>query len=237
MADKCPEGATWELVKCGSPTKPPHKREKTPGTCSRTKGFCVPPTPDWTCWQHGKDYVLVKNPRHFKDCADAVDTFNKEAAQGLYEANTQPFVRYTSSTPKLTKTNGQWTASTALRWSVDASKTVVNLPEITWDNMSDADKAAVKRATDALLAHEEGHVQLAVDYAAELSANGGDKISATGATQQAARDALKERMADRTQEVVAELGQRNSTYDDTTEHGQKQSNLPGGVDAQLDCPE
>ena len=238
MADKCPDGTTWQLVKCGKPTKPPHKDEKNPGTCSRTKGFCVPPTPDWTCWQHGKDYVLVKEPRHFKDCKDAVNTFNQETAQGQHEATTKPYLRYTSppATTTAAKSGKSWTARTTLRWSVDASKTIVTIPEITWDDMTDADKAAAKSVADALLAHEEGHVQKAVDYAAELSAGGGDKLSATGATEQEARNALNQKITDRTREVGAELNKRNGDYDDITQHGVKQSNLPGGKDARLVCP-
>jgi hypothetical protein len=237
MADnKCPDGTTWQLVTCGKPTKPPHKNEKNPGVCSRTKGFCVPPTPDWTCWQHGKNFILVKEPRHFKDCKDAVATFNKEAAEGKHEASTQPGLQFSGPPPTVSKSGKNWTAKIALRWSVDASKTVVTIPDITWDDMSDADRDAVRAVVAALQAHEEGHVQTAVDYAAELSANGGDILSATAPTEQEARDALKRKITERRQAVTSELNQRNNSYDDTTAHGVKQSNLPGGVDVRLECP-
>ena len=52
--------------------------------------------------------------------------------------------------------------------------------------ISAADKAAVKAVTEALIAHEEGHVQTAVDYARELSSGGGDTRTGRGATEKAA---------------------------------------------------
>src|SRR5262245_40562745 len=99
----CPKGTTYKLVPCGKPTKSPYTGENNPGTCSRVKGFGVPPTPKWTCWQHGRDYVTIKNRRDFKDCADAVATFAAEAKANKYEASTQPFLKYSGSTIAVTQ--------------------------------------------------------------------------------------------------------------------------------------
>ena len=232
--DDCPAGTTHMLVTCGKATQPPHKDEKNPGTCSRVKGFCVPPVPDWTCWQHGKSFSLVKKPRHFKDCADAVATFKKEKIAKKYDAKTQPALSSLHpSKATFRQSKGVWTASYTVTWSVDASNTVVTIPDISWDNMTAADIAAVQRVSEALQAHEEGHVAVADKYAKEIS---GETVSATGASQQAALTALEQALADHTIDVGTTLTDRGDAYDDLTAHGEHQSNIKGGMDVTLDCP-
>lgn len=238
MAIQCPQGSERLLVTCGKPTRPPHTDEKNPGTCSRTKVFCVSPgasAPDWACWQHDQQYQTETTSLTFQNCADAAEKLSQGLSSNQYAGGTIPVLTYAASFQYRRNNNGQWTCEATLRWSVNTAETVVRLPDITWPNMTAAEKAAVQRALNALRAHEEGHIRVAETYASELSANGGEKLSASGDSKQLAKEAVQQWLKTHEQNVTAELDRRGNAYDELTQHGLQQSNI-GGQDVLLICP-
>lgn len=242
MATKCPDGSTWILVTCGEPTKPPHDDEVNPGTCSRKKGFCIAPgqaLPDWACFQHGGKYNLVKIPLSFTDCAEAANYFSQEGAEDRYAGQTEPGLYYSSPETRSAKNSqGGWTYRTTIRWAVDAATTTVTLPDVSWPNMTDAEQAAVQNMTDALRAHEEGHIDVAGSYVDELNGSDGkgEVVSASGTTKAEAREALLQALAAREKAVKEALDSLGAEYDAITKHGLKQSAV-GGENVILVCPQ
>jgi hypothetical protein len=220
------------LVKCGEKTKPPHTDEVNPGTCSRVKAFCLEkgePTPDWNCYQHGgDDYPHQITKRMFDNCADAVKKLT-----GVPAAESEVYIKATGNSTYRKNKDGSYTGDISLSWSINRSASFVAGLEISWPNMSAADKAAVKEVQDALEAHEQGHFHIAEEYLQEL--NGGGKITVTAATKEAAEKKLKAQVADKISIGNTELANRQKEYDDLTNHGVDQSKV-GGKDVKLKCP-
>lgn len=129
---------------------------------------------------------------------------------------------------------GNYTCTATPHWSFDREKMVINLPQYSWPNMTDAEKAAVQKALDALRVHEEGHVTIVEEYVAEIAGKK-TSISGSGATQAAARDACKKNLAQYEAEIFDAHRKRHTGYDEKTESGTTQSAV-GGEDAQLICP-
>lgn len=232
MSTKCTEGRTKVLVKCGEKTKPPHTDEVNPGTCSRVKAFCLAkgePTPDWNCFQHGgDDYPHKITQRMFDNCADAV----KKLAE-VHAADSEIYLLASGKSKYSKNKNGSYTGEISLNWSIDRSISFVAGLEISWPNMSAADKAAVKDVQEALEAHEQWHFHIGEEYLQEL--NDGSKITVTGATKESAEKKLKAQIADKISMVNTELAKRQEDYDELTNHGVDQSKV-GGKDVKLKCP-
>lgn len=231
---KCGKGKVSKQVRCGERTKPPHTDEKNPGTCSRVKAFCLAPgepDPDWACWQHR--YRTVENQREFQNCADAAAALQKDAEANIPAATTAYQIKSTVS-----YTNGnngsEFTCDATVYWQVDWGSMVINMPQYSWPNMTDAEKAAVQSALDALRQHEEGHVNITEQFVDELS-NSAIKISGSGATPAAARKDCENKVASHQTKTGADLRNRQDEYDHQTHHGANQSAI-GGTDVKLICP-
>lgn len=233
---KCGKGKVAQTVTCGKPTKPPHTDEKNPGTCSRTKVFCLArgeAAPDWTCWQHLPRYQTVYKEREFKDCADAAAQLQADAKNDIAAATTEYSIK-DSPTTSYSGTEGNYTCTATPNWSFDRGKMVINLPRYSWPNMSAAEKAAVDKAINALRVHEEGHVTIVEEFVAEVDGRK-SRISGSGTTKADALAACKKKLSEYEADIFAEHRKRQSEYDDKTKHGSKQSEV-GGEDAQLVCP-
>lgn len=233
---KCGKGKVARSVKCGEPTKPPHTDEVNPGTCSRVKVFCLAPgeaEPDWACWQHIPRYQTVYKPREFLNCADAAAKLRDEAKNDMPAATTQYRLK-DSPTTSYSGKEGNYTCTATAHWSVDRENMVVNLPQYSWPNMTDAEKAAVQKALNALRDHEEGHVTITEEYAKELSGKTGS-VSGSGPTKKAALEACQKKLAQYEAGILGEQEKRQDEYDDKTKHGTKQSAV-GGEDVEIVCP-
>lgn len=233
---KCGKGKVSVTVKCGEATKPPHTDEVNPGTCSRVKVFCLSPgeaAPDWACWQHIPRYQIASKPREFLNCADAAAKL-KEDAKNKVAAATTEYLLKNAPTTKYSGTEGKYTCTATPNWSLDRDKMVINLPSITWPNMTEAEKAAVQKALNALLKHEEGHVALTEDYVKELAGRKAT-VSGAGATKKDALAACSAALREYEAGILRELKDRHSGYDDETASGTKQSEV-GGEDVELVCP-
>ncbi len=232
MSNKCTEGRMKVLVKCGEKTKPPYTDEVNPGTCSRVKAFCLAksePTPDWNCFQHGgDDYPHKITQRLFDNCADAVKKLT-----GVHAADSEVYLKASGKLKYSKNKDGSYTGETSLSWAIDRSVSFVAGLEISWPNMSAADKAAVQEVQEALEAHEQWHFHIAEEYLQEL--NDGSKITVTSATKEIAEAKLKAQIADKISMVNAELTKRQKDYDELTNHGVDQSKV-GGKDVKLKCP-
>ncbi len=233
---KCGKGKVAVTVKCGEATKPPHTDEVNPGTCSRVKVFCLAPgeaAPDWACWQHIPRYQTAYKPREFLNCADAAAKLKEDAKNKVAAATTEYLIK-DSPTTSYSGKEGNYTCTATPHWSFDREKMVINLPQYSWPNMTDAEKAAVQKVLDALRVHEEGHVTIVEEYVAEIAGKK-TSISGSGPTQAAARDACKKNLTQYEAGIFDEQRKRQKAYDEKTGSGTKQSEV-GGEDAQLVCP-
>ena len=175
----------------------------------------------------------TKNPKpnkyEYNDCDDAARQLSWEKGVGT----TRPYLRYHAMRPQVSvNPDGSYNAVIRLTWRVDPYKTIVTLPEISWPNMTDAERLGVKDLVDAMLAHEEGHVRVAENYARDLS---GERLSVTGSSPEAAKAELMKQLAEHERAVATELDKKENDYDDLTEHGANQS-IVGGKDTELRCP-
>lgn len=164
----------------------------------------------------------------FDSCEEARATL-----VGQQVASTQPELRYWSGNDvQVThQADGTFQAMVQLYWGLDRANTIVELPS--WGNPpSAADRRAWNAMQGALATHEAGHIDLAEQYAAELS---GETLYGEGASERDARADLMRNLKQHEQDVAQELDRREGVYDDLTEHGASQSVL-GGVDVTLECP-
>ncbi len=233
---KCGKGTVARTVKCGEATKPPHTDEVNPGTCSRVKVFCLAPgeaEPDWACWQHLPRYQTVYKDREFLNCADAAAKLKEDAKNKTAAATTEYRIK-NAPTTSYSGVEGNYTCTATPHWSFDRKKMVINLPRYSWPNMTDAEKAAVQKALDALRVHEEGHVTIVEEYVAEIAGKK-TNISGSGPTTKDALAACSAKLKDYEAGIFAKHRERQDEYDSKTENGTKQSEV-GGEDAQLVCP-
>jgi hypothetical protein len=104
--------------------------------------------------------------------------------------------------------------------------------------MTPAEQAALQRFMDALLVHEMGHLTIAEQFAKDWS--GSDQITATGPTAESAKRNFEQKASELLKKRRADLDADEKVYDQTTEHGVRQSKgpplYPGGADVILDCP-
>jgi len=167
--------------------------------------------------------------RHrFQNCRAAVAFLNAGNEMGRANPQFSPRV----ARPTITAApGGGFTASADVAWTYNAARSTTALTRPEWPNMTDADRAAVQRFLDALRVHEDGHHEVARDYAP----GAGTTVTAHGATLQQARHNLQQALNEHRREVRRELRARGDEYDRITEHGRNQQ-ARGGQNVRLNCP-
>lgn len=173
------------------------------------------------------------NPEKFDDCAAAAAHVN------LFEpGNANPHFRANFSSKNLKVVQSadgkSWTAVVPVTFTTNPE---VNINKVVLQNGTIAEQAAVERYNQAVMQHEQGHIQVAQRLASQLQAQTGGKVSATGAT-------AEEAVANLQQKLNAFAGQENdlqSKYDEVTHHGKTQpagpaAGFPGGEPTILKCP-
>lgn len=174
-----------------------------------------------------------KEKKEFKDCRAAVENLS---TADLADADAQ-LTKTLGPVKTQRLADGNWAATREITWSLDASRSVMRMPEWSWTGMTAGDRAAVKDFTDALQVHETGHMEIATEFAESIS---GPK-TAVGLTESEAIANLQRRLHDEALEAQPEFDRRRIEYDDVTEHGVKQSQgsgagYPGGKNVYLQCP-
>lgn len=169
----------------------------------------------------------------FKNCQEALDAIIKKEIKAQTTWGFKPILHGQSTVEKLPNGKFKATQKTDFIYAPTLSKT--EMPTVTWPNMTDAEKQALKEVMDALLVHEQGHISIVKRELEKLSG----KTSAEGSTIKEALKKLKEEISnDKIREKVTEV---NRKYDIATDHGRKQSQgskhgYPGGNDAVFKCP-
>jgi hypothetical protein len=122
--------------------------------------------------------------------------------------------------------------TTKLKLTFTPGPIEMTMPDISWPNMSDADRVSLDRALKNLQTHEEGHVAVAADamrgFNRVIEVSGSSKAEIAAAVQKA------------TVEVKAAVLGLQEQYDAITAHGAKQSaaiehGLPPGDDVVFTC--
>jgi hypothetical protein len=179
--------------------------------------------------------------RKFQTCKEAqnyIDSHSEE--NGFYVGKATWELNFADAPITATKQpNGSYKAQVTVNYKIDAQDIEYTLPKWSWSNMTPAEKAALQEYMDALLAHEQGHIEVAERFAKDFSQS--SKVSATGATPAQAKANLEAKLMQDLTKRRQELEKDEKTYDDKTEHGGKQSKgpewgYPGGKDVGLDCP-
>jgi Bacterial protein of unknown function (DUF922) len=170
---------------------------------------------------------VTETKHQVKDCNEAVNWIKSSKETGSASSDVKPVVGKQVSG----KSGDKYTASADVKWKFnpDSSTTDLQIPE--WPDMSDADKAAVKKYRDALKAHEDGHHQTAKDWAASEKA----KITGEGATPEEAQADLQQKLNDYQAAAQQKLDAANQQYEDTTHSGATQDAV-GGQNVELTCP-
>lgn len=164
----------------------------------------------------GVAYHVVIRPLSFADCEDAgAQLSGSEVARAHIEYRFAAVVDPSDHHQRL------------LAASVDPDSTYVEIPQITWPNMSDADHEAVERLIDEIKVHERGHIAIGLAAASDATQlhhvivpNGGD-VPAERA-------------------IAHQFDVRQDDYDALTSHGIHQSRAPAdlaGHDIRLICHE
>jgi predicted secreted Zn-dependent protease len=125
------------------------------------------------------------------------------------------------------------------RQRTQADEFEYTLPQWSWPNMTSVEKTALQDYMDALLVHEQGHIEVAERFAKDFSQS--KTISTNGATPARAEADLKKQALDELNKRRQELEQDEKNYDEKTEHGGQQSKgpewgYPSGKDVVLECP-
>ena len=180
---------------------------------------------------HGGDVKPEK--KEFQNCADAKRYFESTArtGQARWTLDLDPSSQITA-VPK----GGGYEASAPVRYVVNGKE--IDVPDWSWPNMTAAERAALREFRDALFGHEEGHLQIADDFARSES---GRTITATGRTPAEARANLLKALEAELVKKRADLQTGQNEYDVTTDHGAQQSRggdpgIPGGKDVVFNCP-
>ena len=162
----------------------------------------------------GTSFQVQIHPQVFDDCNDAATKLS-----GKEIAIAHIFYKF-GATPD--PSNRQLRVLSA---QVDVDKSYVEMPDISWPNMSPAEVGDTQAMTAELAFHERGHLKIAVTSAAEVTAArhtlvvGGDTRVALGA-------------------LYETLNERQLAYDKLTAHGVHQSRAPEGLrgdDVHLTC--
>jgi hypothetical protein len=170
---------------------------------------------------------VTETKHQVANCTEAVAWIKSSGETGKAFSNVSPVVGKQVSA----KSGDKYTASADVKWKFnpDGSTTDLDIPD--WPDMSDADKAAVKKYRDALKAHEDGHHKAASDWAASEKA----KITGEGATPQEAHADLVKKLEEYQNAAREKLNDANKAYEDTT-HGGATQDAVGGQNVELNCP-
>lgn len=182
-----------------------------------------------------KKWQSKEDVRKFENCQKAADYVRNATRVGFSEP------RFKGSTSKITMTvlpDGSVKAATQVRFSLDPNKSTITLPTYSWKNMSQADLDAVRKFTDAVRIHEEGHFTVAERVVKKYSTT----VSATGTESEVIgklQEAVNKKQEEAQKELDDEAGD-DGAYDKVTDHGRTQENgpskgYPGGPNVTLDC--
>ncbi|MGK5551196.1 DUF922 domain-containing protein [Actinomadura kijaniata] len=112
------------------------------------------------------------------------------------------------------------------------SSITVTIPR--WKNMTSADRAAVAGFNSAVLAHEQGHIEIAEKHVAGLPKK--VPLGGFGPTRAAALQDLKNVEEGWRRAVEEQIQALQDEYDTETDHGRDQHKV-GGDDVVLNCPQ
>lgn len=161
------------------------------------------------------------------DCREAVNWLRNHEEAGDAEAN----VTEKQMQIKFTKHGSKVTASVDVRLELDASNSSTRVSVLSWPHMTAAEQKAVKDFTDALQAHEDGHIKVAEEFYQQA----GKTIEAEGDSEEDAVARLKESVSKFHDDVQKDSDDKTAQYDKNTDHGRKQEAV-GGKNTVLECP-
>ncbi len=161
------------------------------------------------------------------DCREAVEWLRAHEEAGDAEAN----VVDKQMQIKFARHGSKVTASVDVRLELDADTSSTRVSVLHWPNMTAAEQKAVKAFTDALQAHEDGHIKLAEEFFRQ----GSKTIQAEGDSEEDAVGKLKESVSEFHELVQKELDSKTAQYDKKTDHGRNQEAV-GRENTVLDCP-
>lgn len=177
--------------------------------------------------------------RQFKNCREAEKYIERARTDESVEVgDAYSYIKPTLGKSKVLKlADGSFKAAVAVTWTLDDENTKMTLPDWCWPNMTDAERAELKRFTDAIKGHEDGHVKVTKDFGKKIS----NTLSAIGTTEDDAMSNLQTQLEKYQKESGEKLDDQSKLYDEKTDHGAKQSlgpqfGFPGGKDAVLTCP-
>lgn len=173
------------------------------------------------------------NPEKFDDCAAAaarVNVFEPGNANPHFRANFSPGdLRVVQSAD-----GKSWTASVPVTFTTNPE---VNINKVVLNHGTTAEQAAVDRFNQAVMQHEQGHIQVGERFASQLQSQTGGKVSATGTSRDDAVANLQKKLNGFADQENA-LQQQ---YDGVTHNGKTQPDgpaqgFPGGEPTILRCP-
>jgi len=170
----------------------------------------------------------IKKP--FKNCGEAAEWLKTGPETGWTDAQLKD--SWQSKAGATRQPDGTFKFEGKVKWSVDPSKSTMQLTELTWKNMTPAEAKALADFKAALEAHEIGHIAVAETVAKEFSET---TITGTGVSPDEARKDFDRKLQEHEANVTKVLGERTKTYDEVTDHGRKQSRIDGN-DVRLNCP-
>lgn len=200
---------------------------------------------------HKHGWKTKKKRRKFKNCEDAGRQMQEDAANGVHWGEANWDVSATTSHSQVKQQDdGTWTASTTVHRTLNQRGSSVVVDQPYWPGMTSDDHDAVDAATGGLEDHENGHLEIAKDFADTWGdGDGNTSLTGTGSTRQDAVNDLRDKISQDAKDFTEGLQKREDDYDDFTGHGTKQSDgpdhkdadgddapYPGGQDSKLTCP-
>jgi len=162
----------------------------------------------------GVSFPVTIHARIFDDCSDAANQLS-----GKEIAVAHIFYTFGASVDPADPTRA------VISVAVDTNKSFVEMPDISWPNMSPSEVDRVERMRHQLAVHERGHLTIAVQSAAEMTAQ--RHTVAAAPNVHAALAAF-----------YTILDNRQIAYDKQTAHGMRQSAAAAplrGQDVRLIC--
>jgi hypothetical protein len=166
-------------------------------------------------------------PVEVADCREAVEWLRNHEEAGSADANALE----KQMQIKTEKHDGKVVASVDMSLELDPENSSTHVYVLHWPKMTKAEQKAVKVFTDALQAHEDGHIKRAEEFFRKASTT----IKAEGDTGEDAVAKLKERVSEFRESTQKELDAQREAYDKQTVHGRNQAAV-GGKNTILDCP-
>jgi Bacterial protein of unknown function (DUF922) len=178
-----------------------------------------------------------RDPREYKDCGDAAKQFQDNDENSDFATAQARWTLDVADVPiTASPAGGGYQASATVNFVVNDKQ--VNIPDWSWPNMTEAERQALQKYRDALFAHEEGHLQVADQFAQQES---GHTVTATGRTPAEAKANLQQAIENLLGQKRTDLQKDEDAYDEQTEHGGEQhrgpgAGYPGGDDVVFNCP-